>query len=609
VAFGDYEILGTIGSGGRQLLAWRDLPISVRGHYAMCPVEETRVGDPEYQERLLRSAALGGRIDHPTLIRVHEVLFEEQRAAVVTDFVDGVSLEEVVVRREAAGASVAPEAALELAASLLEAAQAIHEMVDDDGRPCFHGRISPAQVMLTVDGGVKLAGFGVAAVLPERRSADRLGPDADQYAIGLILLDLLAGHRIAVDESLHPSHGCWPSKLDAALRGLDIRDPVVPVLLRLLAPESDNRYYDAAEAAWQVRRVRSRLPGSQSLPAFAAAEVERVRADVAEETDQGWADEPETSQPEVELVDDFGCEWLDDDASLDEDLALTINDDEPLVRSTTVPFGQEFVPRAAQWWLQEDGEEETSKTEPGVVLGWEFSSVADIPAIGLPVAPPEAWSTSEDWAAPLSSAAPVLDPETTAPWLPAETTAEWTEPVQPRMEPPLPPREREVAGVGMDSLKTIPFASSPGVDSLKTLPFAQTYSPADVETKSVPAWMLGADTTPIRVQGEGATRVPPRRRSVRGPLSLPGRQVKARRRRRRRSAPGPLVNSGFARRWEKSSWLDRSSVLKSFVLIVAVVVLIAVVESFKRQWVDTPRAEANAAEVSSVPGAPPAPID
>jgi hypothetical protein len=552
MAFNDYESLGSIGSSGQGMeLVWRELPITVRGHYAMQWINDWRAGDPDYQLRLLRDASLGQQIDHPTLVRVHEVLLEEERAAVVTDFVDGVSLEDVLVRREAAHDPVPAGAALELAARLLDAVDHLHHLEGPDGGACFHGRITPAKVMLTVDGGAKLCGFGIAPDVPERRSAERIGPGADQYAIGLILLDLLQGRRIAVDESAYPGSRCWPEVLDDALRELDVRDPALPVVLRLLAVDPADRYLTAREASDEVQRVRSRLAGTQSLPAFAASEVERVRLDAAEETDQLWDDDaaPLTSRPEVEIWDAPGCEWTGD-LELDEELALTINEERELPSLGTVPFGEAFVPKASQWWMF-DGEEELSRTEP----------------VGQ------------------------VDPSLLGP--------------------------------------------PPATDTTATLPFAATYSPPGVQTRSVPSWLLAADTAPIpwgsdsnvpiparsavpwtsdggaplpsmsavtsplRVHGEGVTRRPPRRRPAAGPLSLPGAQVKGQRRRRRQARrrgvrqPAPhrgteLSASGFVRRWSAESWTQKSAVIRSFLVIVAFTLLIAVVEGFKRQWVTPP---------------------
>lgn len=656
MAFNDYEVLGSIGSAGQGMaLAWRELPIGVRGHYALQWINDWRAGDPEYQLRLLCDATLGQQIDHPTLVKVHEVLLENDRAAVITDYVDGVALEDVLVRREAASDPVSGAIALELAARLLDAVAHLHGLQRPDGGPCFHGRITPAKVMLTIDGGVKLCGFGIAPGVPERRAAERLGPAADQYAIGVILLDLLQGRRMAVEESLQPTAGQWPRALDQALREVDVRDPVLPVLLRLLAPEPEDRYPSAAEASLQVLRVRSRLPGTQRLPAFASAEVERVRGDVTDDTDVSAADPvvPWGSQPEVEIWDEPGCEWMEAQ-ELDEDLALTIPAGRELPGHRTVPFGEEFVPKAGQWWSF-DCDEDLSSTEPlgsvdpsllgpepatdtsatlpfaasyspaGVrtktvpswVLGAEtapipWGSSARIPAIppaaatrrrparqdpwgscvNVPVAPAVARAAAE------RAAAQETDPWGSCADVPASTLAA-------QETIPWGSCDRMAAVSRPTAEDTHPWSSNPSAPKPDLPPPAAPRNPWD-SASNQPLPSMSAITTPIRARGPGVTRHPPRRRPAPGPLSLPGARVKERRRRRRKARrrgvrqPAPHRGadpgaSGFVRRWSAESWMHKSTVVRSFLVIVAFTLLIAVVEGFKRQWVD-PQVDEDAGE-------------
>ena len=450
MAFNDYEVLGSIGAPRQgKALAWRELPIGVRGHYALQWIDGWRAGDPDYQLRLLSDATLGQQIEHPTLVRVHEVLLEEDRAVVVTDYVDGVSLEEVLVRREAASDPVPSAVALELAARLLDAVAHLHALQRPDGGPCFHGRITPAQVMLTVDGGAKLGGFGVASGVPERRSSERLGPAVDQYAIGVILLDLLLGRRMAVDESMQPTAGRWPPKLEEALRDVELSAPAFPVVLRLLAPDPVDRYPTAADAAAQVQRVRSRLPGAQRLPAFASAEVERVRNDVADETDLDPAGTrvPWGSQPEVELLDEPDSEWIDGPV-LDEEMALTVPGGPGMEATETVPDGEAYVPRAGGPDMEAAGTVPNGEAFVPRAGRWWAVDVSEDPRGNLDVS-----------------------------WHDCEDELSCTEPVG-QVDPSL-------------------LGPAPATDTTATLPFAEAYRPQRVRTRTVPGWGLGAQTQPI----------------------------------------------------------------------------------------------------------------
>ncbi len=340
MALSDYEIVGTIGrESDGLLLAWREQPVEARGLYALRRVEPRLLAVPDFAERLLREAAVGGRVEHPALVRVHEVLLDEEFGAVVLDYVDGHSLEEVLDRRAAARRGVPREVALELVAHLLEAVDDIHDL-ELDGEPCYHGRIVPAKVMLTADGGLKLVGFGVAAPRAERRSPERLGPAADQFAIGLLLLDLLLGRRVSWEESLQPSRGRWSRTLDEALREVPMSDPCLPVLLRLLAQLPGDRFETCAEAADAVRRLRRGYPDSPALAGFAADEVAAIREDDCNATELELDDDADEDDP--------SSEWLEDlpGAGHDVDYVVTIQEG-PLLNASTVPFAEGFTPRAS----------------------------------------------------------------------------------------------------------------------------------------------------------------------------------------------------------------------------------------------------------------------
>ena len=592
MAFDDYEIVGTIGRDSEGLwLGWRQLPISARGHYAIHYVDVLLARDRAFQVRLLREAALGGTADHPALVRVHEVICEADRTAVVTDYVDGHSLEEVLDRRSAGEELFPAEVTLELTAHLLEAAHHIHGIESGDGEPCYHGRISARKILLTVDGGMKLCGFGIASERAERRSSERLGPLADQFAIGLVFLDLLIGRRVSLDESLQPSMGRWSRTLDEAVRSLPMSHPALPVLLRLLAPLPQDRYASCGLAATELRRLRTAYPEGTALAGFAADEVCAVRADDCNET------ELEPREDDTEIPN----EWLEDlPGGQEEDLVLTVGEG-PLFTSKTVPFAHDFMPRAA--CVAEESPVVTSLPPRRMPRGSHLDAAMDTAGYG------------------------------SNPFLEASKTPIFTPtiaPPAPMMSVPAPPPPvRAAAPMGG-------LGAASSTDTEGTLPFAATYAGQSATfTRSVPAWVLSSETAPIPVQHdpeatqklESNPAVPRRRPSLDIPVSIPGQAVKRHRKRkrsgqssaRRRKGAGSgwtlktrtgrnghrrpgseLSASGLVRTWQLQGVFDASNVLKGLAMGMAILVLVLTVEVFKRQWVDAPAAERAGQESSGV---------
>ncbi|HYH31752.1 MAG TPA: protein kinase, partial [Pseudonocardia sp.] len=115
------------------------------------------------RERLLRAARAAGRIDHPAILCVHDIVTDGDTDHLVTELVDA----PVLADRVAAEGPLAVAAATELARQLAAALQAAH------AAGIVHGDVTPRTVLQPPGGCVRLAGLGVAEALdPARRERD-----------------------------------------------------------------------------------------------------------------------------------------------------------------------------------------------------------------------------------------------------------------------------------------------------------------------------------------------------------------------------------------------------------------------------------------------------
>lgn len=298
---GGYEIVRKIGEGayGRVYLARKEGPGGFRAWYALKRLRPEHRDDASFRQYLHREAQLGGLVQHPALVRIHEVLHEGVEVVLVMDWVDGQSLRDVAARLRARGESVPTDVALEAGASILEALEHIHTLEDPEGgnQAFVHRDVKPGNVMLTRDGGLKLMDFGVARgdghtsstlqgelrgtlayMAPEQAGGLAAGPASDQFAAGLILLELLTGGSAWGDPRA-------PGLLAKVVAG-DVREgldrieaeaPYAPVLHRLLARDPVLRYESAAAAARELRAIRARSATPPALPDWARAQVREGR--------------------------------------------------------------------------------------------------------------------------------------------------------------------------------------------------------------------------------------------------------------------------------------------------------------------------------------------
>jgi serine/threonine protein kinase/outer membrane biosynthesis protein TonB len=292
---GKYEILGKLREGGMGAV------YKVR-HRLLDEVRVVKVlhprltVTPELNDRFLREARLAIQLRHPNIAQLHDFsVAEDGTAFIVMEFIDGVTLEGILLRTGPPPLGLG----LEIGRQSLRALGFLHR------RGLLHRDISPDNLMLTrdPDGGplVKLIDLGIAKVLkgdvggltstglflgkPRYASPEQFGAEgtqgvdsrSDLYSFGVVLYELLtgtcpirgrdpsslmAGHlfRPPVDFAESDPQGRLPS---------DLRE----ILLRALAKGPDERFATAEDFARSLAEVQSRFPA-------APAELDAVLASV-----------------------------------------------------------------------------------------------------------------------------------------------------------------------------------------------------------------------------------------------------------------------------------------------------------------------------------------
>jgi len=211
-------------------------------------------GDPEFIERFRREAATLAHLDHPNIVKLFDYGQREEFAYFVMEFVDGFDLS----HRLASGpVPMSATETLGIVSQLCDALQHSHE------RGIVHRDIKPANILITPDGGVKVADFGLARLVRENgltrthatlgtprymapeQMAGAAGTDhrVDIYALGVVLYELLTGH-------LPMGHFDRPSEKVAALN-----PRVDEVVLRALSTEPERRHSTAADVKSSLREA------------------------------------------------------------------------------------------------------------------------------------------------------------------------------------------------------------------------------------------------------------------------------------------------------------------------------------------------------------------
>ena len=229
--------------------------------------------DDDFLRRFQLEARLAASLSHPNVVGVFDVGQDGSSYYIVMELVDGQSLKERIQKNGPLPVAEALRIALEVCAAL-SAAHA-HNLI--------HRDIKPQNILLTADGQVKVADFGIARrtssstmtqtgtvlgsvhyLAPEQATGQEAGPRADLYALGVTLFEMLTGrlpfdaeNPVAVAMQHVQSAPPLPRQFNRS-----IPPALEAVVLRLLAKNPAERYPDAMAVADALRGILGHATGN-----------------------------------------------------------------------------------------------------------------------------------------------------------------------------------------------------------------------------------------------------------------------------------------------------------------------------------------------------------
>jgi eukaryotic-like serine/threonine-protein kinase len=312
-AVGPYRVLQAIGAGGsaRIDLARIERAYGFQRHVVIKrPLEHLR-GSPEVSASLRREARIGSQLHHPNLVSILDAGVHDGYDYLVLEYVHGAPLR-AVMHAETPGQvrQVPLAAALAIVSEVARGMHAAHELVNDHDAPLglVHRDVSPGNVLLGLDGSVKLADFGIAKetriatlsgsirgtvtyMAPEQCQGHAFDRRADVFSLGVILYELVTGSRLFwADNDVASLHRVLsgtvprPRKVKPQISGV-----LEDVILTAVAHEAANRYPTALALADAIERhaantgevIGARSIGSTVAHAIGARPVPWLTAAIA----------------------------------------------------------------------------------------------------------------------------------------------------------------------------------------------------------------------------------------------------------------------------------------------------------------------------------------
>jgi serine/threonine protein kinase len=316
VPFGKYRILRKLGQGGVGAVYEALLP-GPMGFSKRVAIKRLRPAvvsqNPWLHEAMVNEAIIGGMLHHDNIVDVLEFDRAGRHYYIAMEYVDGLTLGEIVRLCRARRALLPRFAVIRLAIDVCRGLHHAHRLRGADGRRVglVHRDLKPSNIMVSRSGTAKILDFGIAKAAtvaldtttqatvkgtprymsPEQITGGReLGPPSDLFSLATVLYELATlepayqGSSIIslalkiVDED--PAALAWHA--DEVVPGLG------PILELALSKHPAQRYRSAQAMAADLRRLARRYPAEADmgevigrlLPARDLSGVHMVRSPV-----------------------------------------------------------------------------------------------------------------------------------------------------------------------------------------------------------------------------------------------------------------------------------------------------------------------------------------
>jgi len=250
-----FLVVEKIGEGGMGLI-YKAIDTRLDQPVALKMIRPAVARHAGYLARFKDEVRIARRITHPNVCRVHDLGDFGDSLYLSMEWIQGETLRQLLNR---AGA-LEPERAFEIAAKIAAALSEAH------GHGIIHRDLKPENVMIDEQGDVRVMDFGIAILAesqagrltgpgpsgtpdymaPEQRRGEELDGRADLFSLGLILREMLAGHRIKVGEE--PTAGLRPGTGKGT----------TALLESLLAASREKRFASAGAVVEALDAVRGR---------------------------------------------------------------------------------------------------------------------------------------------------------------------------------------------------------------------------------------------------------------------------------------------------------------------------------------------------------------
>ena len=258
-----YEILGRIGSGGMSVVYKAKCHILDR-LVAIKVLKEEFASDENFVSKFKMEAQAAARLSHPNIVNVYDVVDEGNLHYIVMELIEGITLKSYIEKK----GFLENKEAIGIAIQVAQGIAAAHE------QHIIHRDIKPQNMIISRDGNVKVADFGIARAVssqtmnatavgsvhyisPEQARGGYCDERSDIYSFGITMYEMVTGrvpfegdNTVAVALAHLETPITPPSQLNPVVSsGLE------QIILKCTQKKPDRRYSSIGDVITDLRHV------------------------------------------------------------------------------------------------------------------------------------------------------------------------------------------------------------------------------------------------------------------------------------------------------------------------------------------------------------------
>lgn len=255
---GPYRIVNQLGQGGMASV-FKAYHAALDRYVALKVLHPAFLEDPNFLARFQREARVVAKLDHPNIVPIYDFAEHDGHPYLVMKYIEGRTLKAVM-----AGQQLSDDQKLAIIQAIGQAMEYAH------ARGVLHRDIKPSNVLLSDDGGIYLADFGLARIAqagestlssdmlmgtpqyisPEQaRGEKELDEGTDIYSFGVVIYEMMVG-RVPFNAdtpfSIVHDHIYTPLPMPREVNP-SVPERVERVLLKALAKERGDRFKSVSE--------------------------------------------------------------------------------------------------------------------------------------------------------------------------------------------------------------------------------------------------------------------------------------------------------------------------------------------------------------------------